>query len=120
MQQQSRESMTEIEMLDALEDGIAALHTERAKLAAALDLAQQQLVKAGRKRSKTRRKPPKKARISAKKPAPAPNEAPAPVAAQAEAAPVRRKRQALGRTLAQLRSSSRREVVDVATGVGES
>ena len=87
--------MTLIEMLDTLDAEISRLRAERVKLAAALDAAQQQL------RALLNEPAPAK---SNRKPAPAADMAP-PKARPA------RKRQALGKTLAQLRTAARREIV---------
>ena len=87
--------MTLIEMLDTLDVEISRLRAERAKLAAALDAAQQQL------RALLNEPVPGK---SNRKPAPATDRTP-PKTRPA------RKRQALGKTLAQLRTAARREIV---------
>lgn len=87
--------MTLIEMLDTLDAEISRLRAERAKLAAALDAAQQQLraLLVEPSAAKSSRKPPKTPDTGPPKPRPAP------------------KRQALGKTLAQLRTAARREIV---------
>ena len=87
--------MTLIEMLDTLDAEVSRLRAERAKLTAALDAAQQQL------RALLQEPGPAK---NSRKPARAPDSVPA------KTQPVR-KRQALGKTLAQLRSAARREIV---------
>ena len=86
--------MTLIEMLDTLDAEISRLRAEHAKLAAALDAAQQQL------RGLNEPDPMKIAQKSAPEPDPAPS----------KTRPTR-KRQALGKTLAQLRTAARREIV---------
>ncbi len=83
--------MTVMEMLDALEAELVRLRAERAKLAAALETAQEQL------RSLLRESPGQTVRA---KPAKSPDEKPRP----------RRTRRALGKTLAQLRTAARREL----------
>ena len=87
--------MTLIEMLDTLDAEISRLRAERAKLTAALDAAQQQLraLLVEPSAANSSRKPPKTPDIGPPKPRPA------------------RKRQALGKTLAQLRTAARREIV---------
>lgn len=87
--------MTLIEMLDTLDAEISRLRAERAKLAAALDAAQQQL--------RGLLNEPDSMKI-AHKPVPEPDTAPS------KTRPAR-KRQALGKTLAQLRTAARREIV---------
>ena len=87
--------MTLIEMLDTLDAEISRLRAERAKLAAALDAAQQQL-----RALLDEPHPPK----SSRKPAQSPDIMPP----KTRPAP---KRQALGKTLAQLRTAARRELV---------
>jgi hypothetical protein len=89
--------MTLIEMLDTLDAEVSRLRVERAKLAAALDAAQEQLRallnEPGPGPARSSRKPAKSSDITPPKTRPAP------------------KRQALGKTLAQLRSAARREIV---------
>lgn len=84
--------MTLIEMLDAVEAEVSRLRSERAKLAAALDTAQEQL-----RAMLNESGPAKSARKREKAP-------------EAKSRPPR-KRQALGKTLAQLRSAARREII---------
>jgi len=87
--------MTLIEMLDTLDAEISRLRAERAKLAAALDAAQQQLRALLNEPdpAKTTHKPVPELDTASPKTRPA------------------RKRQALGKTLAQLRTAARREIV---------
>jgi outer membrane protein TolC len=85
--------MTLIEMLDTLDAEVSRLQAERAKLAAALDAAQQQL------RALLNEPVPARSGRKPAKDTSAPKTRPA------------RKRQALGKTLAQLRSAARREIV---------
>lgn len=84
--------MTVMEMLDALEAEVARLRAERAKLAAALETAQEQL--------RSLLNEPPTAKTVRAKPAKSPDEKPRP----------RRMRRALGKTLAQLRTAARREL----------
>lgn len=91
--------MTTLEMLDLLESGVIALRAERATLASVVNTTQQQLIllRDGLNPAENSGKPSKTVRKETKTPG-----------TDADEEVVRRgsKRQALGRTLAQLRSSS--------------
>lgn len=97
--------MTLIEMLDAIEAEIVRLRAERAKLAAALDTAQAQL-----RALLDEPVPPKNNRKRPKASQPV-SESPADAADAPKKARLRPPRRALGKTLAQLRSAARREIV---------
>jgi hypothetical protein len=103
--------MTVLEMLDALEGQIAALRGERARLASALESAEERLKTVDQpapRAAKKRRKPKKSAKAAKSRTKPSKQKQPEIAAAGAEpaveppkSAPPKR-RQALGRGLSQL------------------